>query len=126
MGYFTETMSMLNEMSEKAKMFAKKCTYAYDTTADAMKDSAFSIAGALWAQCFSTSKYLTYKCKSNGKKYTGVAAFNKAYSDYCNKAAKDAGLKKLSASMNAGDVAIDLCKKANKKEEYDLNKILGI
>ena len=118
MGYFTETMSMLEACKKK------------DFSAvDSFKDGAFAALnpGALWAQCFSTQRYLTYTSKNTGKSYKGGKAVDVAYADYCAKeAAKESGIKKVSASMKAGDKAMKLFKEANKKEEYDLNKILGI
>ena len=114
MSYFTETFTAILEKKNDDYTFA-----------DAMKDSSISMLGTTRAtQFFSTVKYLTYK-DSKGTKYEGAKAFDRAQYDYMIKHGGE-GIKNIMARSKALDEFDRKCKEANKKEEYNLNKILGL
>ena len=110
MSYFTETFNAILEKNDD---------YSF---ADGMRDSAQAMIpgiGTIAGNCFSTTKYLTYK-DANGNEYKQMQAFTHAYMDYLNRAGG------LMNRMKAGSELERKCKEANKKEEYNLNKILGL
>jgi hypothetical protein len=124
MGYFADTFPIILEAKKPSD------ETGWDAFGGAMQDTMMSMgcldAGA--GQIFSSPHLLEY-IDSNGKFHSGSSAYACAMTDYFNEYYKK---HKVSGALNrlkdngADKEFKSKCKAANSKEEYDLNKALGL